>query len=137
MRYFTVGEASTILPEVERLVRRLRGLRDEAQASKAALDALWERLGQGEPVLDDLLTAQHDLDARAGEAAEAAERLTEIGCVLRDLDLGLIDFPARAGDADVFLCWRVGEEAIRFWHSTTEGYAGRKPLSQLPGGRFH
>ena len=137
MRYFTVEEASTTLPEVERLVRRLRGLRDDATSAKAALDALWERLSSGERVLDDLLAAQRDLDARAGEAAEVSGRLAEIGCVLRELDLGLIDFPARAGGSEVFLCWRLGEDAIRFWHGTTEGYAGRKPLSQLPGDRFH
>lgn len=137
MRYFTVEEASTTLPEVERLVRRLRGLRDDATAAKAAFHALWERLSSGELVLDDLLAAQRDVDARAGEAAEAAARLAEIGCVLRDLDLGLVDFPARAGGAEVCLCWRLGEDAIRFWHGTTEGYAGRKPLSRLPGDRFH
>ena len=118
-------------------MRRLRGLRDDATSAKAALDALWERLSSGERVLDDLLAAQRDLDARAGEAAEVSGRLAEIGCVLRDLDLGLIDFPARAGGSEVFLCWRLGEDAIRFWHGTTEGYAGRKPLSQLPGDRFH
>lgn len=137
MRYFTVEEASTVLPEVERLVRALRGLREEAAAAKAALDALWERLSSGERVLDDLLAAQRDLDVRAGEAAGVSGRLAEIGCVLRDLDLGLVDFPARAGGAEVCLCWRLGEDAIRFWHGTTEGYAGRKPLSRLPGDRFH
>lgn len=87
MRYFTVEEASTVLPEVERLVRALRGLRGEAAAAKAALDALWERLSSGERVLDDLLAAQRDLDVRAGEAAEVSGRLAEIGCVLRLLVL--------------------------------------------------
>jgi len=137
MRYFTVAEAAAALPEVERLIHHLRGLRDEALLAKARLDARWEQLGRGESVLDDLLAAQRDVERHAGEAAEAVARLAEIGCVLRDLDLGLIDFPARAGDTDVFLCWRLGEETVRFWHPTTEGYAGRRPLSELPRGRGH
>jgi len=137
MRYFTVAEAVAILPEVERLVRHLRGLRDELLAAKARLDACWERLGRGEPVLDDLLAAQREVERRAARAAETAAQLEEIGCVLRDLDLGLIDFPARAGETDVFLCWRLGEDTVRFWHGAAEGYAGRKPLSELPRGRGH
>ena len=69
-------------------------------------------------MLDDLLAAQRDLDVRAGEA-EVSGRLP------------------RSAACYVFSCWRLGEDAIRFWHGTTEGYAGRKPLSRLPGDRFH
>lgn len=137
MRYFTVEEAAGALPEVAGLVRRLRALAAEAEAAKAGLDGLWDRLGAGEPVLDELLAARRDVDARAREAAEAAERLAAIGCVLRDVELGLVDFPSRAGGTDIFLCWRLGEDRIAFWHGTTEGYAGRKPLAQLPGTRVH
>lgn len=125
------------LPEVERLVRRLREVREAAAAIQARRETLWERLRRGEPVLDDLLGVQRDLDACAVEADELAEHLQEIGCVLRDLDLGLVDFPALAGGTDVFLCWRLGEDAIRYWHGLTEGYAGRKPLAQLPAGPVH
>ncbi|MDR7545770.1 MAG: DUF2203 domain-containing protein [Armatimonadota bacterium] len=132
-----MAEAVAVLPEVEQLVRRLRSLRDEVLAAKGRLDGCWERLGRGEPVLDDLLAAQRDVEHRALRAAEAASRLEEIGCVLRDLDLGLIDFPARAGEREVFLCWRLGEDTVRFWHGADEGYAGRKPLSELPRGRGH
>jgi hypothetical protein len=53
--------------------------------------------------------------------------------VLRDVDSGLVDFPARVrGGRTVFLCWRLGEPEIAFWHGTNEGFAGRKPLTQLP-----
>jgi hypothetical protein len=137
VRYFTLAEAADTLPEVERLLRRLRALAAEAAAAKAALDGLWERLAGGAAVLEDLLAAQRDLDRRLLEAAEAAHRLDEIGCVLRDMELGLVDFPARAGGREVFLCWRLGEPQIRFWHGTMEGYAGRKPLAELPGAPLH
>lgn len=137
MRYFTVEEAAGALPEVGSLLRRLRALAAEAAVAKAALDALWERLGAGESVLDELRAAQQDLASRAGEAAEAAERLEAIGCVLRDVETGLVDFPSRAGGGEIFLCWRLGEDGIAFWHGTAEGYAGRKPLAELPEERLH
>jgi len=105
-RYFTVEEATAALPEVERLLERLRELTADAVDAKDALEAVME-----------------DLDS--------------IGCVVRDLDLGLVDFPALAGGTEVFLCWRLGEDAIGYWHGTAEGYAGRKPLRLLPGGHFH
>lgn len=136
-RYFTLEEASAALPEVERLIVRLREARDEMLLAKARHDTLWERLRSGESVLDDLLAGQRELDARAQAATAIAARVADIGCVLRDLDLGLVDFPAIAAGAEVFLCWKLGEDAIRFWHSQTEGYAGRKPLRALPGGPVH
>ena len=75
--------------------------------------------------------------ADGAEAEAILRRLGEIGCVLRDIRMGLVDFPARAGGMDIFLCWRLGEEAIGYWHGTGEGYAGRKPLARLPGAQVH
>lgn len=66
-RYFTLEEASAALPEVEPLLLRLRDLRAQAAAAKAHLDALWDELHEGRPVLDDLLAAQGKMEARAAE----------------------------------------------------------------------
>ncbi|HEU4798259.1 MAG TPA: DUF2203 domain-containing protein [bacterium] len=136
-RYFTVEEATAALPEVERLLGKLRELRVDAVDATARLDALWERLPEGSHVLDELLAAQRELEHRTTSAEEVMEDLGGIGCLVRDLDLGLVDFPALAAGIEVFLCWRLGEDAIGYWHGTTEGYAGRKPLRLLPGGHFH
>lgn len=136
-RYFTIEEATAALPEVERLLRRLRDLRTALSAAKGRLDALWDDLHAGTAVLDELLAAQRDLEARAEAVAGAMSHLAEIGCLLRDLDLGLVDFPAVTPGGEVYLCWHLGEDAIRFWHGPTEGYAGRKPLTRLPGGPRH
>lgn len=98
-----------------------------------------EEAGAVLPEVEHLLRRLRALreEGRADEAAEAADRLEAIGCVLRDADLGLIDFPLRAAGGDIFLCWRLGEASIQFWHGTSEGYAGRKPLSALPRGPVH
>jgi hypothetical protein len=56
------------------------------------------------------------------------ERLEELGVVIKDLDAGLVDFPALRDGDDVLLCWRVGEPSVEFWHDLEEGFAGRKPI---------
>jgi hypothetical protein len=63
-----------------------------------------------------------------GVVRSALERIQSTGCVVKDLEVGLLDFPARIHDEDVYLCWRLGEDKIRFYHRQDEGFAGRKPL---------
>ena len=66
------------------------------------------------------------------EIQEGVKQIESWGCVVKDLDRGLVDFLARRGPEQVFLCWRLGEEEIRFWHGLQEGFAGRKPLREDP-----
>ncbi len=62
------------------------------------------------------------------------EELEGRGAILRDLNTGLVDFLAKAGRAEIYLCWRLGETSIGFWHGLGEGFAGRKPIASLPKG---
>ena len=64
----------------------------------------------------------------AASFAAAMHRILETGCVIKDLDIGLLDFPAIIDNQDVYLCWKLGEDRIRFYHRQDEGFAGRKPL---------
>jgi len=59
---------------------------------------------------------------------EALERIHSTGCIVKDLEVGLLDFPARMNGEEVYLCWRLGEDRIRFYHRQDEGFAGRKPI---------
>lgn len=106
-RYMTLEEASRELPDVERIIRRLRRIREV-------------------PVPPD------DLEERQREVTALVKELEDRGAALRDLDMGLVDFPSLAGAAQIYLCWKIGEESIGFWHGLSEGYASRKPLSVLP-----
>jgi hypothetical protein len=66
-----------------------------------------------------------------GEQIQAIlENIQESGCLVKDLDTGLVDFPTLFHGREVYLCWKLGEPAIRFWHGTEEGFAGRKPVDQ-------
>ena len=132
-QYFNIDAAATLLPRLAEMLEALRRLRDQAILKKAQLDLLWTRLSDGEPVLATLGEQQREMDGLTARLVAAAKDIEATGCILRDVDLGLVDFPFRAsGGATVFLCWRLGEPAIAFWHGVDEGYAGRKPISQLP-----
>jgi len=61
-------------------------------------------------------------------AVRCVKELQALGVLVKDLDRGLVDFPALRGDEEVLLCWQVGEDEIAYWHGVEEGYAGRKPL---------
>ncbi len=67
-------------------------------------------------------------DKLAETLRTALERIQSTGCVVKDLDMGLVDFPALVNEQEVYLCWRLGEDRIRFYHRQDEGFAGRRPL---------
>ena len=73
------------------------------------------------------LRSEHDELAESLQSA--VETIQATGCVLKDLDVGLLDFPAVIDNEEVYLCWRLGEERIRFWHRQDEGFSGRRPLA--------
>ncbi len=137
VRHFSLDEANRALRDVTPLLLRLREIHTAARRAREQLDVLWKRLESGEPVLDDLTAVRARIESLTREAADLLRRLDEIGCILRDVEMGLVDFPAVVEGTEVFLCWRLGEEAITYWHGTAEGFAGRKPLSALPGSRVH
>jgi len=76
----------------------------------------------------DLNAAQAELAGLADAALACLARLEELGVTVKDLDSGLLDFPSLRHGAEVELCWRVGEDAVAYWHGIGEGFAGRKPI---------
>lgn len=130
MRTFTLEEANALLAEVaplvERMVERKRAF-DQAEAEREEL--LVQIAGNGGDLTpSDVAEAATRVAEEAAALSSVVEEIQEHGVQVKDLDLGLVDFPAiRDGDV-VLLCWRLGEEEIAFWHGTDEGYAGRKPL---------
>jgi hypothetical protein len=129
-RLFTHDEATAELPRVRALVERLVERRAEQLAAQARIGALAARVGgNGGGIPPGTPVAL----AREAAAAEEAVRdtLTEIGAlgvIVKDVDAGLVDFPSLRDGVPVFLCWRLGEAAIEYWHGLEEGFAGRKPL---------
>lgn len=129
-RYFTVQEANDALDDV-------RPLTEELVAHRRALVELQERqvsltmriAGNGGNVEPrELQEVQERLDVEVGGIARCVARIHGLGALVKDLDEGLVDFPARREGEDVLLCWRLGEDEIGYWHGQEEGFSGRRPL---------
>jgi hypothetical protein len=129
-RYFTAEEANDALQDVRPLTEELVGHRRALVELQELQSSLTERIaGNGGNVdprqLQDL---QERLDEEVAGIARCVARIHESGALVKDLDEGLVDFPARREGADVLLCWRLGEDEIGYWHGLDEGFSGRKPL---------
>ena len=121
-RRFTLAQANSALP----LVRRIVGDIVKTHGLILRLQAEMDR-GSGK----EQAAAQTRLDESVGRLEDYVEELTEIGCELKDYQVGLIDFVGRHDSRDVYLCWKLGEEQIGYWHEINAGYSCRQPVSSL------
>ena len=132
MRLFTQEEANAALPEVRPLVERLVEERRELTALGEELEAMQALIGGNGGSLDPSRVGelQEAVAHAAADLAGLLDRIQELGVQVKDLDRGLVDFPARhPGSGDmVLLCWELGEPEVAFWHDLETGFAGRKPL---------
>ena len=129
-RTFTPEEANDALvelrPIVERMVQHRRNL-TAAQVQQAEFVTRIAGNG-GDMVPSDLHEAADTIQREAAAISECAERINAVGAEVKSLEEGLLDFPARRGDEVVLLCWKLGEDEIRYWHRADEGFGGRKSL---------
>ena len=130
-RRFTLEEAQQLLDsELRALAERMV----EERAKSRDLESRWRKLviaigsNGGNMERPEVRDLQAGVEASHAELEEIVGRFTAEGVQVKDMDRGLIDFPAWVGDQDALLCWHVGEERIAFWHSPEDGFAGRKPL---------
>lgn len=130
-RYFTVDQAEKLLPEVERALRDALFQKAEYQAADGELNRATQRIRMagGSRVSPGPFLAMRTRKDGASTALNAAlDRVSELGAQIKDLDIGLIDFPTRYHGREVLLCWKLGEERISFWHGVDEGFRGRKAI---------
>ena len=119
-REYTAEEADALLPLLRTALQNIRHARQivlsggERIRRTAPLDGGAE---QGREFWEALQTLRREI-----------EGLNEQGIVLRDPESGLVDFPARRDGREIFLCWRIGEDRVGYWHGPDSGFAGRKPL---------
>lgn len=130
---FTVEEANALLPRVRPLVEQLRGLHGSILQTNQQLDESVNKLSQGNGYpLQEVRQQIESLTRHQLQLIEAfhsaLQQLEALGCVLKDLTMGLIDFYTLRDEEPAFLCWRLDEEAVHFWHPLDSGYAFRQPL---------
>ncbi len=132
-RRFTLEEAESLLPEIEVSLRQAISLKAEYELAEGELQSIGRRVTMMGGVLIDREEIQRHKQQRdrSAEGLKAAiEQIQEFGCVIKDLDVGLIDFTTLYRGEEVYLCWKLGESGISFWHGTHEGFAGRKPIDE-------
>jgi hypothetical protein len=129
-RTFTVEEANAALEELRPIVGRMVEHRRNLTAAQRRQRELVTRIAGngGDMMPSDLHEAGETIEREAAAIADCAERIDEVGAQVKSLEEGLLDFPALRGDEEVLLCWKLGEDEIRYWHGADEGFAGRKPL---------
>jgi hypothetical protein len=130
MRHFTPEEANAALDEVRPLVEEMvahRRAHVEALERQEELEGRIRGNGGGIPPAE-LAEAAAEVDRHARELARAVDDIVELGVEVKDLDEGLVDFPALHRGETVLLCWQLGEDEIGYWHSPQDGFAGRRPL---------
>jgi hypothetical protein len=145
--FYTLDRANERLGDVRPILEDLRarrdeliGLRDRLHAASLAEvperasgslvdDALTDAAGAGGPASGSVLAAR--IQAVIDQMQAAVERLDTWSVTLRDIETGLVDFPALVAGRQVWLCWRLGEDDIAWWHDLAAGVAGRRPLAEL------
>jgi hypothetical protein len=132
-RIFTLKEAQTLLPVLESLLRSAI----DGKKLIESVDTEFQELAHRVFLRGGLLVNVIQMARRKAEREKAIQRvkdaLAEIdatGVQVKDLDIGLLDFPCKVDGHTVLLCWKLGEQGITHWHGTSEGFAGRKPIDE-------
>ena len=134
-RIFSVEEANRLIPYLEQALGALATSARDIAALQREVQVLGAIESTGATSKNHDVQELREKEARCARLLEefraSLHELASRGCILRDLDLGLVDFYSMARDKVVCLCWRLGEPAIAHWHTTDEGFSGRRPLSEL------
>ena len=128
------------LDEAESLLSRLTGLLTQMQGLKQEHDRLQEKVWEFERKMDsnghlaeaELNEARQEMAKASSQVNSLIEELQTVGCELKDIDQGLVDFRTVMDGREVYLCWKLGESGIGWWHELETGFAGRQPLPGRP-----
>ena len=128
-RYFTVEEANLELPRLRQWLPRL-------QARRRRLDVVQHKLGEltvkaatnGNLLEEEVHGTQREVKRLTEELNKLLAKINDLGCEIKDIEQGLVDFPSLREGREIYLCWRLGEPEVAFWHELDAGFSGRQPL---------
>jgi hypothetical protein len=136
-KQFSLTEAERLRAQIEPILIEAMDARRRMAEFDDKLGAIAERIQRsGGMVVAYEKAAKMRIERnRLEEAIRAGiEQIHATGCLVKDLDVGLLDFPSRLNNEDIYLCWKLGEDRIRFYHRQDEGFAGRKPIDPRDAG---
>lgn len=130
-RHFTLREAESLLPDVEKAIRAAIELKNFYEQAEYVLQQETSRIRMSGGAFVDstrLSAEKSRRDTCAAQLKHAIDFIHSYGCEVKDLDIGLIDFRTFYRGREVYLCWKLGEEGINWWHGLDEGFRGRRPI---------
>jgi hypothetical protein len=130
-RYFTLLDAEALLPEIEKLLNKLIEFKRELERVEGEMGRIQQKIafaGGMIPPRAEILSLQGRKQQAMEGLKSAVDAILETGCLLKDIDSGLVDFPTLYLGKEVYLCWKLGEKGITFWHYVEDGFRGRKPI---------
>ena len=136
LKLFTLEEANQLLPEVRQILKEMRSCQGQIQKleeKKAVEELSWLREdGTVSPEAQkQVVHLQRQIELEGKQFEEEMEKLNHLGGQIKGLEEGLVDFFSQRGGGLVCLCWKEGEDQIRFWHDLESGFAGRRPIEEL------
>ena len=142
-RHYAVAEVEALIPTLERIFTQILQLRVGLRAVEQKLERagvtidLEDDLGQDEAAPAPQPRESPEIrQARAvfrgfyEALSDGLEQIRGLGGDVKDLDMGLVDFPGHRGGDEILLCWRLGEKRIEYWHTLEDGFASRRPLDE-------
>jgi len=128
-RLFTLEEATAALPRLREILSEMQQIKQRIDLVREDIASMTETAsGNGHLVSQEVKERQEEAQQLVNRLNEFGAQIAEIGCELKGIDEGLIDFPAERDGRTVYLCWKLGEDAITHWHDLDTGFAGRQPL---------
>jgi len=123
-KYYTPQQANKALPDVKRKFDLIVAIRDQIIDMQDEL----QKMLDSNATLELYMKKKQELNAAVSNLYKAIEDLEATGIMIKSVDEGLLDFPSMRFNEEVWLCWKAGEDEVKFWHGKNEGFAGRKPL---------
>lgn len=131
--HFDLRQAEALLPELEGLLLEAMDCKralDDVSREQARMIERVVRMGGSRVNLENAISLKRRKEQQLEQLRERVEIIQDYGVLIKDLDMGLLDFPTLIGGREAYLCWKLGEPAIRHWHYTNEGFANRKSLDE-------
>lgn len=122
--YFTTNEANQALPDVIKKFEFALAKKNEVSKLEQELQMILATTNK----FEDYVTIKQKLNSAMTKFYESVEMLENTGIVVKSIEQGLLDFPSKRFDEEVWLCWKYGETEIKFWHEKDSGFMGRKPI---------
>jgi hypothetical protein len=127
--HFTPEKANALLPRLRQLLPHMQARKRQLdQVQKKLVDLAIRAAGDGHLAEKELKSAEEQAERLSGEIDKMLEQIHALGCQVKDINQGIVDFPARHEGRRVYLCWKLGEEKVAFWHDIESGFTDRQPL---------